>query len=60
MNEIIILAMIMGAYTICGIWAMIDEKIDRVKRERRRQRKEFVKAHPNYGLDYEGNLVKIK
>ena len=48
---------IMGIYFICSVWATIDEKIEKIHFERARQRREFLKKHPNYCVDYDGSLV---
>ena len=58
MANVVILMIIMGLYFICSVWATIDEKIERVHFERARQRREFLKKHPNYCIDYDGSLVK--
>lgn len=60
MSEIFIFCVFILIVGFCCIWAYIDEKIEKIHRERNRQRREFLKSHPNYGIDYAGNIVKIR
>lgn len=59
MNVTIIFLMAITALMLTGIPTALCDKLDAVKYQRWKNKREFVKNHPEYGIDVNGKIVKL-
>lgn len=59
MNVTTIFLIMITALMLTGIPAAIFDKIDRVKAQRRAKKMQFIREHEGYGIDVDGNIVKL-
>lgn len=59
MAEIIILLLMLGWLSIGAIVVSITDYMDMVYHRRRQSKINFLKSHSGYGLDKDGNIVKL-
>lgn len=59
MAEIIILLMMLGWLSIGAIVVSITDYMEIVYHRRRQSKINFLKSHCGYGLDKDGNIVKL-
>jgi hypothetical protein len=60
MTGLIIFSAMMGLIGIASVIATISDYIDNINHKRKRSKMRFVQTHIGYGLDKDGNIVKIK